>query len=70
MTDGPLDFALGPHDAAIVIRADGECEVYLPTHEDDTLIEKHEPTAEITKLAIAHSDPEIRALLETKLYGT
>ena len=62
-------FFLGPDDAALVIRSDGECEVYLPSNEEDDFVSDGGPTTEITKLAIAHSDPEIQELLKTKLYG-
>ena len=70
MSDGEEDFFLGPDDAAIVVRAGGECEVYLPSNEnDDDVISETSPTAEVAKLAIAHRDEEVRALLARKLRG-
>lgn len=65
------DIILGPHDAAIVVRANGECEVWLPVADgDDDVIEADDPAVRVTKLAIANNDPEVQELLNRKLYET
>lgn len=62
----PSDVKLEDDDACLVIRSNGEREVYIPHAGDDSLVYGNSPTGLICKAAIALEDVEIATLLQKK----
>lgn len=56
-------------EAALVIRLDGEKQIYVPNVEDDEEVRYDSPMAMITKAAMAINDVEIATMLQAKLEG-
>lgn len=57
---------LGPRDAAFIFRDDGTYDVYFPDLPDDSA-EAPQTLVWAARMAAAIGDPEIRALIETRL---
>ncbi len=63
----PITIELEDGEAALVIRNDGEHEMYVPAIEDDEEVAYNSPVCMITKAAMAISDVEIATMLQARL---
>lgn len=72
IVDGQTDqvvFRLGPGDAAIVFRADGDDEIVVPDFVDDNAVTVDSPTWRAIAAVLFLRDEELRDAVEEKFLG-